>query len=136
MDAPGRRGGDREAGCETDRVEPDARRPPAALTLAVIVVAVESTAQAVFVMARDDFGVGAKLVLVAVVASKVLFAAMARRLRAGGALGLLAFELVGVLVALRVDWAMTARLALVASVVAVYVLVLSSLHAFPTPELP
>jgi hypothetical protein len=61
---------------------------------------------------------------------------MARRLSAGGALGLLAFELVGILVALGAAWSMGLRLALVACVVAVYALVLSSLHAFPTPELP
>lgn len=62
--------------------------------------------------------------------------ARSRRLSAGGALGLLVFELVGILVAIGVEWAMGLRLLLVANVAAVYALVLSSLHAFPTPELP
>jgi hypothetical protein len=85
---------------------------------------------------RDDWGsVGKALILLAFVA-KVGFAQLARRLSAGGALGLLVFELVGILVALGADWAVGLRLLLVANVVAVYVLVLSSLHAFPTPELP
>ena len=125
----------------TDAVPPDAvptgaGRPPVALTLALAIVVVESTVQAGFVIGRDDYGPGGKGLLVLAIGAKVLFAAMARRLSAGGALGLLAFELVGILVALGAAWSMGLRLALVACVVAVYALVLSSLHAFPTPELP
>ncbi len=49
---------------------------------------------------------------------------------------MLVFELVGILVAVSADWALVVRLALVATVACVFVLVLSSLRAFPTPELP
>ncbi len=112
------------------------RNVPWQLHAAFWLVLVESIAEGAFVVARDDYGPGGKgLVLLAFVA-KVLFADRARRLSAAGVLGLLVFELVGILVALGASWAMGLRLALVATVVAVYVLVLSSLHAFPTPELP
>jgi hypothetical protein len=109
---------------------------PWALHAAFWLVLLESSVQAAFVVGRDDWGsVGKAMILLAFVA-KVGFAQLARRLSAGGALGLLVFELVGILVALGADWAVGLRLLLVANVVAVYVLVLSSLHAFPTPELP
>jgi hypothetical protein len=124
------------AGCDTGGVSSEVARPPLALTVALAIVVVESAVQAGFVIGRDDYGPGGKGLLVLAIGAKVLFAALARRLSAGGALGLLAFELVGILVALGAAWSMGLRLALVACVVAVYALVLSSLHAFPTPELP
>ena len=109
---------------------------PWMLHAAFWLVLAESTAEAAFVIGRDDYGPGGKgLVLLAFLA-KVVFAHLARRLSAGGVLGLLVFEPVGILVALGADWVMGLRLLLVATVVAVYVLVLTSLRAFPTPELP
>ena len=109
---------------------------PWTLHAAFWLVLAESAIQGAFVVSRDDWGnVGKALILLAFVA-KVGFAQLARRLSAGGALGLLVFELVGILVAIGAEWAMGLRLLLVANVVAVYALVLSSLHAFPTPELP
>ncbi len=109
---------------------------PWTLHAAFWLVLVESLAEGAFVIGRDDWGnLGKALILLAFVA-KVGFAQLARRLSAGGALGLLVFELVGILVAIGAEWAMGLRLLLVATVVAVYALVLSSLHAFPTPELP
>lgn len=109
---------------------------PWMLHAAFWLVLAESTVEAAFVIGRDDYGPGGKgLVLLAFVA-KVVFAHLARRFSAGGVLGLLVFEPVGILVALGADWAMSLRLLLVATVVAVYVLVLTSLRAFPTPELP
>lgn len=113
-----------------------ATQAPAALTVALAIVVVESLAQSAFVLSRDDYGPGGKALLLGAFGCKVLFAMWARRLSAGGALGLLTFELVGILVALGASWAIELRWALVAAVVAVYALVLSSLHAFPTPELP
>lgn len=113
-----------------------ATRVPAALTLALAIVAVETVAEVSFVIGRDDFGPGGKAFLVLVLGLKIVLAARARRLRAGAALGLLVFELVGILVAIGADWSMALRVGLVACVVAVYALVLSSLHAFPSPELP
>lgn len=113
-----------------------ATQAPAALTVALAIVVLESLAQSAFVLSRDDFGPGGKALLLGAFGCKVLFAVWARRLSAGGALGLLTVELVGVLVALGASWAVELRWALVAAVAAVYALVLSSLHAFPTPELP
>ena len=111
-------------------------RVPWMLHAAFWIVLVESLAQGAFVVARDDYGPGGKGLVLLAFATKVLFAHLARRLSAGGVLGLLVLELVGILVALGADWAVWLRLALVATVVAVYALVLSSLRAFPTPELP
>ena len=121
---------------------PDLTRPgrtatvPWTLHAAFWLVLLESTVEAAFVVGRDDWGaIGKGLILLAFVA-KVAFAQLARRCSAGGAMGLLVFELVGILVAIGADWSLALRLLLVATVVAVYALVLSSLHAFPTPELP
>lgn len=111
-------------------------RVPAALTVAFWIVVVETVAEIAFVLSRDDYGPGGKALVGSFFAFKVLLAHGARRLVAAGALGLLLFELVGILVAIGAPWALGLRLALVASVVAVYVLVLSSLHAFPSPEPP
>lgn len=111
-------------------------KAPVALTIALVVVVVEAGAQAAFVAARDDYGPGGKALVISFIGLKVLFAAWARRLSAGGALGLLTFELVGIIVALGAAWAIELRYALVACVIAVFALVLSSLHAFPSPELP
>lgn len=113
-----------------------ARQAPLALTVAFWLVVAETTAEVAFVVARDDWGNLGKALIVAFFVFKVVLAHGARRLVAAGALGLLLFELVGILVALGASWAMGWRVALVANVVAVYVLVLSSLHAFPPPELP
>lgn len=111
-------------------------RPPVALTVALAIVVVETAFEVAFVIGRDDYGPGGKAVVALMLLTKVVLAVWARQLRAGGALGLLAFELVGILVAIGAGWALGLRLGLVACVVAVYVLVLSSLHAFPSPELP
>ncbi|WP_436793086.1 hypothetical protein [Actinospongicola halichondriae] len=110
-------------------------RPPLALSIVFVIVLVETIAEIAFVVARDDYGPGGKALVGGIFALKIALAWSARRLRAGGALGLLLFELVGILVAIGADWSMALRLSLVACVIAVYVLVLSSLHAFPTPEI-
>lgn len=116
----------------------DRERPPTprALTLAFWIVFVESLVEGAFVVGREEFGPGGKAVLLLAFLAKVLLAHRATRLSAAGVLGLLVFELVGILVALGAEWALGLRLALVATVVTVTVLVLSSLRAFPTPELP
>lgn len=110
-------------------------RAPAALTVVFVIVAVETTAEVAFVLARDDYGPGGKALVGGLLALKIVLAASTRRLNAGGALGLLLFELVGILVATGAEWSMALRLTLVACVITVYVLVLSSLHAFPSPEI-
>lgn len=110
--------------------------PPLALTVAFWIVVVESLAEVAFVVGHDAYGPGGRAVLALAFAAKVLLAHRARRFSAAGVLGLLVFELVGILVALGADWALWLRLTLVATVVCVFVLVLSSLRAFPTPELP
>ncbi len=128
--------------CDTGRVrdpaDPAAGLPPVPWTLhaAFGLVLVESVAEGAFVVAREDYGPGGKALVLMAFVAKVAFAHLARRFSAGAVLGLLVFELVGILVAIGADWALGLRLALVANVVAVYVLVLASLRAFPEPELP
>lgn len=113
----------------------DTTTAPTALTVVFVIVLVETVAEVLFVLARDDYGPGGKALVGGLLALKILLAASARRLNAGGALGLLLFEFVGILVAIGAEWSLALRVALVACVVTVYVLVLSSLHAFPTPEI-
>lgn len=109
---------------------------PWTLHAAFWLVLAESLVEGAFVVGRDDWGsIGKALILLAFLA-KVAFAELARRLSAGGVLGLLVFEWMGILVAIGAEWSMALRLLLVATVLAVNALVLSSLHAFPTPELP
>lgn len=109
---------------------------PWTLHAAFWLVVAESVVEGAFVVGRDDWGaIGKGLILLSFVA-KVGFAQLARRLSAGGVLGLLVFEWMGILVAIGAEWSMALRLLLVATVLAVNALVLSSLHAFPTPELP
>lgn len=110
-------------------------RPPVALTVVLVLVTIETIAEVAFVVARDDYGPGGKALVGGLLAMKIFLAVSARKLQAGGALGLLLFELVGILVAIGAEWSMALRLVLVACVITVYVLVLSSLHAFPTPEI-
>lgn len=111
-------------------------RPPPALTVVLVLVTVETAAEVAFVLGGGHFGPGGRALLALLLLAKVVLAARARKLHADGAVGLLLFELIGVLVALGADWPVPVRLALVACVVAVFVLVLASLHAFPMPELP
>ncbi len=109
---------------------------PWTLTLAFWIVVVESAAESLYVLTGDAYGPGGRVLLVLAFAAKAGFAHLARRRSAGGVLGLLTFELVGILVAIGADWSPAVRVGLVATVVAVFVLVLSSLRTFPSPELP
>jgi hypothetical protein len=109
---------------------------PWMLHAAFWLVLAQSALEALFVLGRDDWGPGGKALVLLAFVAKVGFAELARRLSAGGVLGLLVFQAVGILVALGADWALWLRLLLVANVVAVFALVLSSLRAFPSPELP
>ena len=121
---------------------PDRARPvrtvavPWTLHAAFWLVLAESLVEGAFVVARDDWGSMGKVLILLAFLAKVGFAQLARRLSAGGVLGLLVFEWMGILVAIGAEWSMALRLLLVATVLAVNALVLSSLHAFPTPELP
>jgi hypothetical protein len=109
---------------------------PWMLHAAFWIVLVESVLEGAYVVARDGFGPGGKALLLLAFVAKVWLAHLARRLSPGGVLGLLVLQTVGILVALGSDWDLWVRLLLVATVVTVSALVLSSLRAFPSPELP
>lgn len=108
---------------------------PMALNLVFVIVLVEAVAEIIFVVFRHSYGPGGRALLIIVLASKIWFAALTRKLSAGGVLGLLSFELVGLLAAVFATWDVVFRIGLGVSIVAVFALVISSMHAFPTPEI-
>ena len=111
--------------------------PPLALRIGAALLVVQVTAGIVVVLTGDRYGPGGRLFTAALIGLGYLFAHSAVRLRAGGALGALLLELSALLVALGArDWPSGARVAVGVSAVAVVVLVLASLPAFPSPDLP
>src|SRR5947207_870156 len=74
--------------------------------------------------------------LMAVVGLQLVFARGAWHLSAGSVLGLLAFEAMAVVAAVAGDGALVIRGALAASALTVVVLLLMSISAFPSPDLP
>jgi hypothetical protein len=110
---------------------------PPALRLAAVLVAIQVTAGIVVVLTGDRYGPGGRVATAGVLALGYAFARSAARLQAGGALGVLMFEVSAVLVVLGASgWPAGARAGVAASAVAVVVLVLASLRAFPTPSVP
>lgn len=110
---------------------------PTTLRLAAAVVAVEAVVEAVVIARRDELTPGLRVMLLAFLSLKWVFAAGALRLKAGPALGLFLLEGTSVLAALgATDAPASARLALAGAAVAAIVLLARSLHAFPEPPLP
>ena len=109
---------------------------PPQLTVLVILIAVEATIEVVYALLQPQYGPGGRVLFASSLAAKVFLAIGTRRLIASAAIILLFLQTIGLLVALSAPWAIPIRLALVAMIVITYVLIGSSLHAFPTPELP
>lgn len=110
---------------------------PTRLRIAVGVVAVETVVEAVVIARRDELTPGFRVLLLALLSLKLVFAAGALRLRAGPALGLFLLEGTSVLAAAgATDATPGSRLALAGAALAVIVLLATSLHAFPEPPLP
>lgn len=105
------------------------------LSIAFVIVLIETTLEIAFVFGRDDYGPGGKALVGGMFALKVVFAWWVRRLSPGAVFGLLLFELTGVLVATGASFALELRILLVGCVIAVFGLVGSSLSAFPSPEI-
>lgn len=100
-------------------------------------VSVEALVEAVAVAGRTALTPGLRVVLVLSLAMKWLFAWRVLRLSHGAALGLLLIEGTTIVAAFgAVDTDLPVRLALGGTALAVVVLLLASLHAFPTPALP
>jgi len=73
---------------------------------------------------------------VLVLSLQLLFARGARRMSPGSVLGLFAFEGMAVVAAIAGDGALVIRGALAVSALSVIVLLLVSITAFPSPDLP
>lgn len=110
---------------------------PATLRIAAALVAVEAVVEAVVIARRDELTPGLRVMLLGFLSLKWVFAAGVLRLRAGAALGLFLIEGTSVVAALgATDAPGAARLALAAAAVGAIVLLATSLHAFPEPDLP
>ena len=114
-----------------------AAAPPWTLRAAAGVVSIEALVEGIAVSSRTALTPGLRVVLVLCLAMKWLFAWRVLRLSAGAALGLLLLEGTTIVSALgAVDTDALVRWALGGTALSVVVLVLASLHAFPTPALP
>ena len=109
---------------------------PRSLRWAVTIIALQASVELAYVAGRSEFTPGLRIGLMAVLALQLVFARGAWHLSAGSVLGLLAFEAMAVVAAVAGDGAMVVRGALAASALAVVVLLLMSISAFPSPDLP
>ena len=110
---------------------------PWTLRAATALVTVEALVEAVAVSGRGELTPGLRVMLVAFLGLKWLFAWRARLLRPGAAMGLLLLEGTTVVAAVGATEAHPlARLGLAASALAVLTLLAASLHAFPSAPLP
>ena len=109
---------------------------PRALAWAAHIVILQTTVELAYVVGRKEFTPGLRIGLVIVVALQYLFARGALRLSAGSVLGLLAYEAMAVVAAIGGDGAIAIRGVLAFVSLSVMVLLMVSIAAFPSPELP
>ena len=109
---------------------------PRALAWAANIVILQTTVELAYVVGRKEFTPGLRIGLVIVVALQYLFARGALRLSAGSVLGLLAYEAMAVVAAIGGDGAIAIRGALAFVSLSVMVLLMVSISAFPSPDLP
>jgi hypothetical protein len=112
------------------------RERPRSLRWAATIVILQSSAELAYVAGRGELTPGLRIGLMGVLALQLLFIRGAWRLSAGSVLGLLAFEAMAVVAAIGGDGAFAIRGALAVSALAVMVLLLMSISAFPSPDLP
>lgn len=116
--------------------ETDSRaQVPTRLLIAAAIVTVESLIEIGYVLGNDEYPPLGKIAFAALFGLKIVLAYRMCQLKAGAALGVVVVELAGIQVALSPDLAGGLRLILILGVGAVLVLVLTSLHAFPSPEI-
>jgi hypothetical protein len=122
-------------------VEPTSGRrgawPPAELRPAVVLITVETVAEAVAVAWRDDFRAALRVALVACIALKFLFVWLLGRRSAGALFGLVLWEVTALLVAVAATgWPAGVRLGLAATAVMALVLLVRVARAFPEATVP
>ncbi len=106
------------------------------LRWAATIVVLQTSAELAYVAGRSELTGGLRLGLMAVLALQLVFIRGAWHLSAGSVLGLLALEGMAVVAAIAGDGALVVRGALALTAVAVMVLLVMSISAFPSPELP
>jgi hypothetical protein len=109
---------------------------PRPLRVAAAIVVLQVTAELAYVVGRGELTLGLRVGLMAVLALQLVFIRNALRLSAGSVLGLLAFGTMAVVAAIAGDGALVVRLGLAATALSVMVLLLMSIPAFPSPDLP
>jgi hypothetical protein len=110
---------------------------PATLRAAAALIAVEAAVEAIVIAHRSDLTPGFRVMLIAFLSLKWVFAVGALRLRPGPVLGLFLLEGTSAVAALgAVHAPPLARLALAGSAVVACTLLGRSLHAFPSPDIP
>ena len=109
---------------------------PRALGWAVNLIVLQTTVELAYVVGRKEFTPGLRVGLVIVVALQYVFARGAWRMSAGSVLGLLAYDAMAVVAAIGGDGALAIRGALALVSISVMVLLMVSIAAFPSPDLP
>ena len=109
---------------------------PRTLAWATSLVVLQTSVEVAYVLGRSEFTAGLRVGLAGVLALQLLFAQGAMRLSAGSVLALMAYEMMAVVAAIAGDSALVIRGALAASAIAVLVLLMVSISAFPSPDLP
>jgi hypothetical protein len=106
------------------------------LVWAASVIVLQTSVELAYVAGRKELTPGLRVGLMGVVALQLLFVQGAWRMSAGSVLGLLAFEAMAVVAAIAGDGPVVIRGGLAAAAVSVMVLLMVSISAFPSPDLP
>lgn len=109
---------------------------PRTLVWASSLVVLQTSVELAYVVGRREYTPGLRIGLAGVVALQLLFARGVMRLSAGSVLALMAFETMAVVAAIAGDGALVIRGALAAAAISVMVLLMVSISAFPSPDLP
>ena len=109
---------------------------PRTLVWASSLVVLQTSVEMAYVVGRHELTPGLRVWLAGVVALQLLCSRGALRMSAGSVLALMAFEAMAVVAAIAGDGALVIRGALAAAALSVMVLLMVSISAFPSPDLP
>jgi hypothetical protein len=99
-------------------------------------VVLQTSVEVAYVVGRHEYTPGLRIGLAAVLALQLLFAQGALRMSAGSVLALMAYEVMAIVAAIGGDGALVIRGALAVTAISVMVLLMVSISAFPSPDLP
>jgi hypothetical protein len=99
-------------------------------------VVLQAAVEVAYVVGRLELTPGLRVGLAGVLALQWLFAQGVMRMSPGSVLALLAYEVMAVVAAVAGDGALVVRGALAATALSVVVLLMMSITAFPSPDLP